>query len=446
MKKLFLVPILFLFVFSNSFRAQQKITAPDWSYDKTIYEVNLRQFTPSGTIKEFRTQLPRLKKLGVGILWFMPIHPIGEKNRKGTFGSYYSVKDYYGLDSSLGTKKEFQSLVKEIHKLGMHVIIDWVANHTSWDNVLVNTHPDFYSKDSAGNFVPPVADWSDVIDLNYGNKELWQYMSGAMEYWLSEYDIDGFRCDVAGMVPEEFWRFLYPKLAKHKKVFMLAEDERPVDHSTAFDMTYSWDLYHLFNEIAKGKKPASAIFTQLQKEKNEYPAQAFRMRFITNHDENSWNGTEFERLGEGVKAFSVLVFTLPGMPLLYNGQEVGLNKRLSFFEKDPIEWKKSGYTPFFETLTKLKKNFPVLDAGEKGSLLEKVQNSDGDKVLSFVRMKGNQKVFVIVNLSDKKVSTKFSSVPEMKNAFEIFSKKKGKIGKSFAIDLHPWDFKIFTSK
>jgi len=446
MKKLFLVPILFLFVFSNSFRAQQTITAPDWSYDKTIYEVNLRQFTPSGTIKEFRTQLPRLKKLGVGILWIMPLHPIGEEKRKGTLGSYYSVKDYYGLDSSLGTKKEFQSLVKEIHKLGMHVIIDWVANHTSWDNVLVKTHPDFYSKDSAGNFVPPVADWSDVIDLNYGNKELWQYMSGAMEYWLSEYDIDGFRCDVAGMVPEEFWSYLYPKLSNHKKVFMLAEDERPVDHSTAFDMTYSWDLYHLFNEIAKGKKPASAIFTQLQKEKSEYPAQAFRMRFITNHDENSWNGTEFERLGEGVKAFSVLVFTLPGMPLLYNGQEIGLNKRLSFFEKDPIEWKKSGYTPFFEILTKLKKDFPVLDAGEKGGLLEKVQNPDGDKVLSFVRIKGNQKVFVIVNLSDKKVSTKFSSAPEMKNAFEIFSKKKDKIGKSFAIDLQPWDFKIFTSK
>ncbi len=446
MKKLLFISLLLLFIFVDAFKAQQKIIAPDWSYDKTIYEVNLRQFTPSGTIKEFRTQLPRLKKLGVGILWFMPIHPIGEKNRKGTLGSYYSVKDYYGLDSSLGTKKEFQFLVKEIHKLGMHVIIDWVANHTSWDNDLVKTHPDFYSKDSAGKFLPPVADWSDVIDLNYNNKELWQYMSDAMEYWLREFNIDGFRCDVAGMVPDEFWSYLYPKLSSHKKVFMLAEDERPIDHSTSFDMTYSWDLYHLFNEIAKGRKPASAVFSQLQKEKGNYPAQAFRMRFITNHDENSWNGTEFERLGDGVKAFSVLTFTLPGMPLLYNGQEAGLNKRLNFFEKDPIEWKKSELTSFFETLTKLKTDFAVLDAEDKGVSLEEVKNSNGDKIVSFIRSVGSEKVFVVVNLSKEKVNASFIVAPEMKNATDYFSKEKVKIGKSFAIDLQPWDYKIFTSK
>lgn len=446
MKKFFLVSTIFLFMFSIPFQAQQKITVPDWSYDKTIYEVNLRQFTPSGTIKEFRAQLPRLKKLGVGILWFMPLHPIGEKNRKGTLGSYYSVKDYYGLDSLLGTKGEFQSLVKEIHKLGMYVIIDWVANHTSWDNDLVKTHPGFYSKDSAGKFLSPVADWSDVMDLNYDNKELWQYMSGAMEYWLREFNIDGFRCDVAGMVPDEFWSYLYPKLSSHKNIFMLAEDERSIDHATSFDMTYSWDLYHLFNEIAKGKKPASAIFTQLQKEKGEFPPQAFRMRFITNHDENSWNGTEYERLGDGVKAFSVLTFTLPGMPLLYNGQEMGLNKRLDFFEKDPIAWKKSKLTPFFETLTKLKKDFTVLDAGDKGASIEEVKNSNGDKIVSFIRSIGSGKVFVVVNLSKEKVKANFTSVPEMKNATEYFSKKKVKIGKSFSINLQPWDYKIFTSK
>jgi len=446
MKKFFLTSILFLFVFSTPFRGQEKITAPAWSDDQTIYEVNLRQFTPSGTIAEFRTHLPRLKKLGAGILWFMPIHPIGDKNRKGTLGSYYSVKDYIGLDPALGTKKEFQSLVKEIHKLGMHVIIDWVANHTSWDNDLVKTHPEFYTKDSAGKFLPPVADWSDVIDLNYDNNELWQYMSGAMEYWLKEYNIDGFRCDVAGMVPDEFWSFLYPKLSAHKNIFMLAEDERPADHSTSFAMTYSWNLYHLFNEIAKGKKPASEIFTQLQKEKSEYPANAFRMRFITNHDENSWNGTEFERIGDGVKAFSVLTFTLPGMPLLYNGQEVGLNKRLSFFEKDTIEWEKSELTPFFKTLTKLKIDFEVLDAGDKGAKLEEVKNSNDDKIVSFIRSSGTEKVFVVVNLSKEKVSANFASAPEMKNASEYFSKKKVKIGKSFSVELKPWGYKIFTSK
>jgi len=444
MKNFFLVPILFLFIFTTSFKAQQKVTAPNWSFDKTIYEVNLRQFTSSGTIKEFRTHLPRLKKLGVGILWFMPLHPIGEQNRKGTLGSYYSVKDYYGLDASLGTEAEFKSLVKEIHKLGMYVIIDWVANHTSWDNILVKTHPEFYSKDATGKFIPPVPDWSDVIDLNYENRELWNYMSDAMEHWVTKYNIDGFRCDVAGMVPDAFWSYLYPRLTKRKKLFMLAEDERPIDHATSFDMTYSWDLYHLFNEIAKGKKTASAIFAQLQKENNEFPAEAFRMRFITNHDENSWNGTEFERLGKGVKAFSVLVFTLPGMPLIYNGQEVELNKRLSFFEKDPIEWKKAD--TFFETLISLKKAYAVLDAGIKGASIREVKNSSNEKVISFSREKGKEKVFVVVNLSAEKVNIVFDAAPEIKNAVEYFSKQKLNIGKTFSTELQPWDFKIYTSK
>lgn len=446
MKKYLLSFFVILFVFSTPFQAQQKVTAPEWSYDQTIYEVNLRQFTKSGTIKEFRTHLPRLKELGVGILWFMPLHPIGEINRKGTLGSYYSVKDYYGLDSSLGTKEDFQSLVKEIHKLGMHVIIDWVANHTSWDNELAKKHPEFYTKDSTGKFVPPVADWADVIDLNFENKELWSYMSGAMEYWLNEYNIDGFRCDVAGMVPNEFWSYLYPKLSAHKKVFMLAEDESPVNHTTAFDMTYSWDLYHVFNEIAKGKKPVSEIFQLLQKESGKYIPNAFRMRFITNHDENSWNGTEFERLGDGVKAFSVLAFTLPGMPLLYNGQEAELTKRLNFFERDPISWKKSELFPFYETLIKLKKEFSVLDAGEKGASLEEVVNSDPEKVISFVRERENEKVFVIVNLSKDSINVHFHSTPEMKNAKDLFANKNMDTSGPVLIELKPWDYKIFTSK
>ncbi|MDP3149402.1 MAG: alpha-amylase family glycosyl hydrolase [Ignavibacteria bacterium] len=446
MKKYLVSFFVILFVFTIPFQAQQKVTAPDWSYDQTIYEVNLRQFTPSGTIKEFRTHLPRLKELGVGILWFMPLHPIGEINRKGTLGSYYSVKDYYGLDSSLGSKEEFQSLVKEIHKLGMHVIIDWVANHTSWDNELAKKHPEFYTKDSTGKFIPPVADWADVIDLNFENKGLWSYMSGAMEYWLDEYNIDGFRCDVAGMVPNEFWSYLYSKLSAHKKVFMLAEDESPVNHTTAFDMTYSWDMYHVFNEIAKGKKPVSEIFQQLQKEKGKYVPHAFRMRFITNHDENSWNGTEFERLGDGVKAFSVLAFTLPGMPLLYNGQEAELTKRLNFFERDPINWKKSNLFPFFKKLIQLKKEFSVLDAGEKGASVEEVKNSSSDKVVSFLRSNGKEKVFIVVNLSKENVTADFPSAPEMKNGKDYCTKKKVKIGKTFSVELNPWDYRILTSK
>jgi len=445
MKKYFLYSF-FLFFFVGNLAAQKALKAPAWSYDQTIFEVNLRQYTPSGTIKAFEAELPRLQKLGVGILWFMPLHPIGVENRKGTLGSYYSVKDYYGLDPNLGTPKDFKLLVAEAHKLGMHVIIDWVANHTSWDNALVKSHPEFYMHDSTGKFIPPVADWTDVIDLNYENEALWAYMTGAMEYWIKEYDIDGFRCDVAGMVPEAFWSYLFPKLSALKNLFMLAEDERPVDHTTAFHMTYGWNMYHLFNEIAKGKNSPQDIFALLQHEDSVYSPRAFRMRFITNHDENSWNGTEYERLGDGVKAFSVLEFTLPGMPLIYSGQEAGLNKRLSFFERDPIEWKQSDMAPLLTNLVSLKKEFKVLDAADKGAPLTQVHNSNENNVISFVRAKGKEKVFVVVNLSKEETEASFQNLPAMANAKDFLAKQKVNIRKGFSLKLKPWGYKVFVCK
>jgi glycosidase len=214
-------------------------TPPEWSYNSTIYEANIRQFTPEGTFAAFEEHLPKLKQMGIEIIWLMPIHPIGEKNRKGTLGSYYSVKDYKGINPKFGTEEDFKSLVNAIHDQDMYIIIDWVANHTAWDHPWTKTNKDFYTLDSEGNFVPPVPDWSDVIDLNFENKELWLQMIDAQKYWIEEFDIDGYRCDVAAMVPNEFWGKARLELDQIKPVFMLAEAHEPELHENGFDMTYS---------------------------------------------------------------------------------------------------------------------------------------------------------------------------------------------------------------
>lgn len=345
--------VFILFISVCTFIFPQTKT-PEWAFNKTIYEVNLRQFSEEGNFDGFRKHLPRLKELGVGILWFMPIHPIGELNRKGSLGSYYSVKDYLDVNPEFGTIDDFKELVKEIHSLGMYVIIDWVANHTAWDHQWTKTHPEFYNKDDKGNFIPPVDDWSDVIDLNYENKALWSEMINALKFWVTECDIDGYRCDVAGMVPIEFWIEAREQLDKIKPVFMLAEWDTPEMHF-AFDMTYDWNMHKTMNEVAKGKKSADEIIHHIQKDLENYPSYAFRMQFTDNHDENSWNGTVFERLGDAAECFAVLTFLIPDMPLIYSGQEAGLNKRLSFFEKDPIDWKEHKFFALYKSLIELKK-------------------------------------------------------------------------------------------
>ncbi len=451
MKKIFSYIFIFFMILSSFLfklfpQPKSVVVHPDWSYDKVIYEVNLRQYTTAGTFKKFQEHLPRLKELGIGILWFMPLHQIGEVNRKGTLGSYYSVKDYYSIDSSYGTKEDFKNLVNEIHNQGMYVIVDWVANHTAWDNDLNKTNPEFYKKDSLGNFVPPVPDWQDVIALDYKNKNLWEYMSDAMTYWIKEFNIDGFRCDVAGMVPTEFWNYSRKKLDKIKPVFMLAEWETPDLHFEAFDMTYSWDVYHIMNDIYKGEKKAKAILKQLEKEKKQYPENAFRMRFLTNHDENSWNGTEFERLGEGVEAFAVVSATIPGMFLLYSGQEIGLNKRLDFFEKDPIEWKESNLTDFYKKLISLKKNNQALWNGEKGGELIKIKNSNDSSVISFIRKKDNNKIFILTNLSKNNKEVTINDKEVFDTYMDFFNNDDVSLTENEKFFLKPFEYKIFVKK
>ena len=372
-----------------------------WSLNANIYEVNIRQYTPQGTFKAFQQHLARLQKMGVNILWLMPINPIGKKNRKGSLGSYYAVQNYEAVNPNFGTLDDLKSLVKEAHQRGMHVILDWVANHTSWDNVWVKEHPDWYKKDKNGNFVSPY-DWTDVISLNYNNKDLRKTMINAMIYWVKNAGIDGFRCDVAGLVPVDFWNKARTTLDNIKPVFMLAEDEDSVALvKYAFDMNYTWKMLHLMNDIAKGKKKAADIWTYLKWNDETFSPDVYRMYFTSNHDENSWNGSALERLGDAFKVFTVFDYTIPGMPLIYNGQEAGNDKRLRFFEKDTINWDKLPYAPFYTKLNHLKKENPVLENGKAGGKLIPLSKGINDNIFAFYREKEGKQLVVILNLSDK---------------------------------------------
>jgi len=386
---------------------KQVFDAPNWTKNANIYEVNLRQYTKEGTLQAFAKELPRLKDMGVDILWFMPIHPIGEKNRKGSLGSYYAVKDYKAVNPEYGNFDDFKMVVEEAHKLGMYVMLDWVANHTSWDNVWVKPHPEYYEKDENGSFISPF-DWTDVIALDYSNKDMRADMIDALKYWVAEANIDGYRCDVASEVPTEFWEEVRPQLQAIKPVFMLAESEQPDLLEEAFDMNYGWEFHHLMNQIAKGEKGPKDILDYLDREKQKKPERAYMMYFITNHDENSWNGTIEERLGDADEAMAVLCWTLGGMPLIYSGQEAANSKRLDFFEKDPIDWKDYPKAGFYQKLNQLKHQEKAIWNGAHGGNFEVVTTDKDDQVLVFKKTKDDDEILVVLNLSPKAVTLNLS--------------------------------------
>jgi glycosidase len=449
MKNFLIFPIILIMVLSacNSTQKEQPTDPAEhvaWARNATIYEVNVRQFTPEGTLRALEKELPRLQKMGIDILWLMPIHPLGEKNRKGSLGSYYAVRDYLAVNPEYGTMQEFRDFVQRAHELNMKVIIDWVANHTSWDNELAEKHPDWYKKDSAGRFVPPVADWSDVIALDYSNRELREYMTDALRFWVKEADIDGYRCDVAGMLPVSFWHEAIPEIKKIKPVFMLAEEETPKIHDSGyFDASYSWGIHRLMNDIAQGKKSAVKIDSAWAAESKAYPPDAFRMRFTSNHDENSWNGTEFERLGEGARAFAVFTFTFPGIPLIYSGQESAMNRRLRFFDKDTIPWGNYPLEPFYTVLTGLKKKNTLLDAGDKGGAFIKLSTSADKSVYAFVRKNNENAMVVILNFSATGQTVELSGEAMAGDYVEAFTGVKKSFGKKERITLTPWAYMVY---
>ncbi|MGB1317198.1 MAG: alpha-amylase family glycosyl hydrolase, partial [Flavobacteriales bacterium] len=411
MKHTFFLPItigisIFLFSCSNpqpAVEEPQPTPEPHWSANSTIYEVNLRQMTEEGTFRAFQEQhLDRLAEMGIEILWFMPVYPIGEENRKGTLGSYYAVKDYQAVSAEHGSMEDFKALVDAAHGKGMKVILDWVANHTAWDNAWVSEHPEWYTKDSLGNMVPPVADWADVVDLNYDNAEMREEMIQSLEFWLREADIDGYRCDVAEMVPIDFWVDARARIDSVKPNFFLAEGESAELHE-AFDMTYAWSFHHLMNEISRGEKGASDVKAYWDEQSSKYKPEDYRMQFITNHDENSWNGTAIERMGDYRKAFAVMSFTVPGMPLIYSGQEADMNKRLAFFEKDAIDWSNDSLAGFYKNLVSIKTNIEALSTGESGAPIKFI-DSGNERVVVYSRTNDFQEVIVMLNFSDQDAS------------------------------------------
>ncbi len=421
-------------------KAVIQVAHPDWSKNVSIYEINVRQYTPEGTFAALEEHLPRIKKLGTDIIWLMPIHPIGEKNRKGTLGSYYSIKDYKGVNPEFGDTLSFKRFVKKAHDAGLKVIIDWVPNHSSWDNKLVTTHPEWYAKDSTGNMFSPF-DWTDVVKFDYNVPEMRSYMLDAMKYWIQVYDIDGYRCDVAGEVPMDFWDNTRKELDKIKPVFMLAEAEGPQFHS-AFDMTYGWEFHHIMNKIYKGEAGTTDLEKYLLKNDSVYPEGAYRMYFITNHDENSWNGTEFERLGDAVEAFYALTVLVPGMPLVYTGQESGMNKRFLFFEKDPIDWGEYKMTNFYSTLLNLKSTNSALYNGKEGGSWERIKTDNDTSTFVILRKNGDHQVLGIFNLSKAEITANFENKGFDNKLTNLFTGKEIEFGKDISITLPAWSYQV----
>lgn len=420
---------------------------PAWAKNANIYEVNIRQYTQEGTFVAFQSHLPRLKAMGVDILWFMPIFPISETKKKGSLGSYYAVSDFCKTNPAFGTISEFKSIIDTAHKLGMKVILDWVPNHTGWDHVWIKNHPEFYTKDSHGNITDPLTEqgtsmgWDDVADLNYHNQDMRAAMVADMIFWLEKYGIDGFRHDMALLVPLDFWKETIPKLRAVKSdLFLLAESEVH-DHlnQNCFHAIYSWSLHHLMNDIAKGAKNVSALDHWMAYDKLK-AHKGFYLHFTSNHDENSWSGSEIERMGEAHKAFAVFVNTIDGIPLTYGGQEEPMPRRLEFFEKDNIGFKNYFYNDFYKTLNELRHQNEALWHGTFGGRLERIMQND--HVYAFVRQKNNQKVTVIINLSKQ-----FQIIEADRNisGIDVFTNRNIAYHQGEKISLMPWEYVVLSS-
>jgi glycosidase len=390
------------------------LTNPAWSRDAVIYQINTRQFTPQGTFRAAMAELPRLKALGVDILWLMPIHPIGAENRKGTLGSPYAVRDYFDVNPEFGTKADFKAFVDAAHAQGMHVILDWVANHSAWDNPLRTSHPEYYVRTWNGNFRPTLwLDWSDIIDFDYEQAGLRQYMTAALTYWVREFGVDGYRADVAGMVPTDFWDNARAELDAIKPVFMLAEWQYPELHRRAFDASYAWDWHNAMHAIGTGKADVGALFGYYSSDDAAWPHGAMRMLFTSNHDKNSWEGTEYELFGPALANVTALTFIADGIPLIYNGQEAGNARRLQFFEKDPIVWPSTEHpnAAEYRRLIAFRDANPALHNGRWGAEMVPVVNTAHPRVFTFVREKDGNKIFGIFNFSAEPQEVGFTDGP-----------------------------------
>ena len=445
MKKLILIAVC-LFSFTGNSQSKKQKSLPAVSdammENAVIYEVNIRQYSPEGTFNAFAKDIPELKKLGIKILWIMPVFPIGLEKRKEGLGSYYAVKDYKAINPEFGNLDDYKKLVATAHQNGMYVIQDWVANHTAWDHAWVKENPDYFTKDKDGKMISPF-DWTDVVKLNYDNQNMRKAMISDMSFWLKNAKIDGFRCDVAMEVPKDFWEDANTQLSKIKPVFMLMEAEQPNLMENAFDMQYAWDEHHIMNEVAQGKKTVKDLDTYYANRKVKYAKDDIDMHFTSNHDENSWNGTEYERMGDAVPTFAALTFMTSGMPLIYNGQEYDFNKRLKFFVKDEITKTKGKMFPIYEKLGKLKNNNIALNGGKNPASYTRISTSSDENVLVFAREKKGKKVIYIGNLNKEKINF---SLNLDGNYLDYMSGKKIALSKNEKMNFAAWEYKILVKQ
>ena len=442
MKKIFLVISLLLISCENQ-NPFSKNFSIDEIRDSVIYEVNVRQYSESGTFEDFTKDIPKLKDLGVKIIWLMPIHPISETKRKGTLGSYYSISNYKEINPEFGNKEDFDKLITEAHKNEMYVILDWVANHTGWDHHWIKTNPEFYTKNSSGEIIDPINPstgeswgWTDVADLNFDNMEMQEEMIQAMEYWVKEHNIDGYRLDAAHSCPASFWKKSIDRLNETKKVLMLAESDGyhtgGFELIELFDMSYNWSGHHVLNRIFKKENNSKDLKENIVRNINDYSSEHILMNFTSNHDENTWAGTVFDRYGNGAKTFAALTYFLPGIPLIYNGQEYGLDKRLAFFEKDFIPKKESDFFDFYKKLNKLKKENNLLNIDPK--IKFEVIETNSNNLVCFKRSIGEESIYFIANLSE----TKQEFQTEVKKKLRSLN-NEGEVSLENN-ELEPWEF------
>ena len=427
--------------------AQSSFAPPPWTKSAVLYEVNVRQYTPEGTFAAFDRHLPRLDSLGVDILWLMPVQPIGALHRKGPLGSYYSIRDYDAINPEYGNAADFAALVDDAHRRGKKVVLDWVANHTAFDHAWITQHPDWYVHKPDGTIMNArdnenrETDWTDVAELNYDNAAMRSAMIEAMRWWLTSMHIDGFRCDVAGGVPMDFWIQARRALSTTRRdLFWLAEAESPGTYA-AFDATYGWELHHLLNEIAQGKKPTSSLDDYFARDAKAYPRSALRMYFTSNHDENSWNGTEFERMGRNHQAAFVLAATVThSLPLIYTGQEASLNKKLRFFERDTVDWKGPSLAGFYRAMTALKHTQPALATGAWGGDQKTLSTDGGERVYAYTRTRDANTVVVALNFGDAPQNVHYHGLPVQGKYTDWFTKSSATLGAegTLTIPAHGW--------
>ena len=430
-----------------------------------IYEANIRQYSPEGTFEAFSKDIPVLKELGVKIIWIMPINPISKIKRKATgdvftseikdeeerkkyLGSYYSVSDYKAINPEFGTLDDFKNLVNTAHENDIYVIIDWVPNHTGWDHPWITEHPEYYTQNEKGEIIDPVNPdtgeswgWTDTADLNYDNQEMRDEMIADMKYWIENANIDGFRMDVAHKVPPAFFKKAVIEMKSLKPIFMLAEAEQPDLMQNGFDMHYAWEGHHIFNDISKGHKNVKALDAYLQKQDSILEEDDINMFFVTNHDENSWAGTLKERMANNKEVFTALIYVLPGMPLIYSGQEYDLEHRLKFFEKDSIPKAKGAYFDILKKLGELKNSNESIHGGKNAKDYKRISTSNDENILAFTR--NNDKLLFIANLS-KEAQT--FTLKNSGNYTDYMNETALQIGENQELTFNPWEYKILIKE